>query len=1130
MKKFTTTFFLLMAMVLLLPTELKAADVTLTFLVPQTNKGARLHAWLDDSDGDAKDVAFWKWDNNPTVGINDDNGNFSGTVSYKGTDYYSLTKTVGNNNNLNKIAAILIISSDNKKTLAPVNVSDFSKVKYVIVTESAINVVNNEGGSADASYYLIGDFNKWDTSNKDYNFTVDAANKKATATIPASAFSSHGTDNNGVCFAVNAIESPSNRWYLRPSKNEDITEGSQYSISSDYNTTDNSFCFKNPATSSTEIYTITLDFSSENDINKSILTITKSGSGGGETSSITFYVKKDASIYTWGNNSSNEKIEPTGEWPGYGAGSGKVCKPDYATITEVSEKNNSNNKWYKVIVTGISGLKLILSNNGDKQTGEGDKSIVVADGTRYTFNGDATYTPSATEPTFDEGGGSGGEGENDDFTGFESGTTSNGMAYYLASKDYNLFDTNLTMPRDNTVKYNRILKFNDNGDGTYSIDIPATLTADLYIEEVDNKNKVTSYYPTSKNKTISASVPANNSEVFGKLTTVQNYWAMKDRDGQNDGLYTIVMTLGKDGKPGKWSFKHDDARRVAYFLSTTENSSAYPVYSNIISSKFVGYNYFDPTGTAKYYIISNIGRQTNESIQKAKEFDNTLTTLDNNACPTVNKLLLMGNDGQRFANGTSGKEPANRYKANEFSPNAEPMIADNNLQGLCRVEYNPSNGDNDAAIFGNRYGLRGQVILYEGGGAESSMTIVGPLVENSVSGGTWDWTYAVDGENVMKYNDVENCYVITITTTKAQEGKEFRFVQDKIATKSWGETGEIARIPYYDETEPGHAATVADPNDVEIWAQGKDNILFNRPAGKWTIKFYFVNHADETTSYYYTINGEDNFTVIIPEVPAKDGKRYVLRTFSYGADMTPTDAGVHIYVAHDFNATPEKGKKLSTGQVKLYEINYVPANTGVVLFCKDKIGEQPVNFVPSNAYNTKNYPIKEMKDRWTYDHSSEKYHNDLQPVLVQETFGPSVFAEDGKTITKRNFGLGLFSTTTIFTGEDADDYIGFFRLKNWVGDNKAFLQYGTDVIANNVQAFGQTTDQVQLEGATMNSKLALVFEGFNDFDDSETTGIKDTITEVGNNGDNSYYNLQGIKVAAPVKGIYIHNGKKVIIK
>lgn len=1000
MKKFTTTFFLLMAMVLLLPTELKAADVTLTFLVPQTNKGAKLHAWLDDSN-DANDVPFWKWDNNPTVGTNDGNGNFSGTVSYNGTDYYSLTKTVDNNNNLNKIAAILIISRDEKK-LTPVNVSDFSKVKYVIVTESAITVVNNEGGSADASYYLIGDFNNWDTSNTDYNFTVDAANKKATATIPASAFSSNGADNDGVHFAVNAIEKGSGRWYLKPGEEIDVVLDSPYAISSSNNEKTVSLCLKNPSTSSTDTYIFTLDYNEGSDINNSKVTIRKTTVGGG--------------------------------------------------------------------------------------------------------------------------------GGDDNLNGFVPGATSNGNAYYLASKDGNLFNKTWVKPSKNTIKYNRILRFDDKGNGTYTVDIPATVTGDLYIEEVDKNNKVVAYYyPTSSNKTISASVPADNAEVVGKLVTDLNYWAMTDRSEQNDGLYTITLTLDKDGKPGKWSFKHDAARRVAYFFSTAENSSAYPVYSDIKSNKFIGYNYFDPTGGARYYVISNITMNTTEATDKAKLLDPTLVKLPDGSA-TVNKLMIMGNGGQKFRDdGTSDFKPANEHKANEMSPDSEPMeIKGSKLQGLCKVEYNPSNGDNNGALFGNRYGMRGQIQVRQGGSAESIMTIVGPLVENSVSGETWNWDYAVD--NVMKYNDVENCYEITITTTKAQEGKEFRFVQDKIATKSWGETGEIARIPYYGETERGHAATVADPNDVEILAPGKDNILFNRPAGNWTIKFYFVNHADETTSYYYTINGEDNFTVIIPEVPAKDGKRYVLRTFSYGADMTPTDADVHIYVAHSFSATPENSKKLSTGQVKLYEINYVPANTGVVLFCKDKTGVQHVNFVPSNAYNTKKYPIKEMKDRWTCDHSGEEYHNDLQPVLVQETFGPSVFAEDGKTITKRNFGLGLFSKTKIFTGVDADDYIGFFRLINWVGDNKAFLQYGTAVIANNAQAFGQTTDQVQLEGATINSKLALVFEGFNDFDDSETTGIKDTITEVGNNGDNSYYNLQGIKVAAPVKGIYIHNGKKVIIK
>lgn len=53
---------------------------------------------------------------------------------------------------------------------------------------------------------------------------------------------------------------------------------------------------------------------------------------------------------------------------------------------------------------------------------------------------------------------------------------------------------------------------------------------------------------------------------------------------------------------------------------------------------------------------------------------------------------------------------------------------------------------------------------------------------------------------------------------------------------------------------------------------------------------------------------------------------------------------------------------------------------------------------------------------------------------------------------------------------------------------------------------------------------------FSDFD-SETTGI-DGITE--NNGkaidDAPYYNLNGVQVSKPQKGVYIHNGKKIIIK
>ena len=43
----------------------------------------------------------------------------------------------------------------------------------------------------------------------------------------------------------------------------------------------------------------------------------------------------------------------------------------------------------------------------------------------------------------------------------------------------------------------------------------------------------------------------------------------------------------------------------------------------------------------------------------------------------------------------------------------------------------------------------------------------------------------------------------------------------------------------------------------------------------------------------------------------------------------------------------------------------------------------------------------------------------------------------------------------------------------------------------------------------------------------------DYVTEIKNidlkkNQDNAFYTLQGVKVAQPTKGIYIHNGKKIV--
>ena len=61
-------------------------------------------------------------------------------------------------------------------------------------------------------------------------------------------------------------------------------------------------------------------------------------------------------------------------------------------------------------------------------------------------------------------------------------------------------------------------------------------------------------------------------------------------------------------------------------------------------------------------------------------------------------------------------------------------------------------------------------------------------------------------------------------------------------------------------------------------------------------------------------------------------------------------------------------------------------------------------------------------------------------------------------------------------------------------------------------------------GATQNLNLGFFFEG------EEATGII-TIDSKGNLvEDDAWYTLQGVKVAHPTKGVYIHNQKKVILK
>ena len=104
----------------------------------------------------------------------------------------------------------------------------------------------------------------------------------------------------------------------------------------------------------------------------------------------------------------------------------------------------------------------------------------------------------------------------------------------------------------------------------------------------------------------------------------------------------------------------------------------------------------------------------------------------------------------------------------------------------------------------------------------------------------------------------------------------------------------------------------------------------------------------------------------------------------------------------------------------------------------------------------------------------------------------------------KTFGTEIKSYDNIYILNKIDDSVGFYKAASGkkVGANRAYLT------ATNVPA---------------GARLGIVF------DDDETTGIEN-LTPTLSKGNGAYYNLSGRRVAQPTRGLYIVNGKKVVIK
>lgn len=267
-----------------------------------------------------------------------------------------------------------------------------------------------------------------------------------------------------------------------------------------------------------------------------------------------------------------------------------------------------------------------------------------------------------------------------------------------------------------------------------------------------------------------------------------------------------------------------------------------------------------------------------------------------------------------------------------------------------------------------------------------------------------------------------------------------------------------------------------------------------------------------------------------------------IRTFCSQMNLALPDEHYKVYSAQDF-VMDEDNKTLngkSNGKVELRSLKYIPANEAVVLIYDT---ETPTGFSKEFDVITdadENTPLTDVEEDWWVHkdrYSGQTYNNLLVPSLFGTTIenGSYEVKEGRYYYNTRNFALNEFHKTKYWKNlykenpteaEKLSNYWGFFRSHGTVPAGRAYLSVPKDKLNFDGQLTGdvkEDNDDATTSGA---AKYTWVFDE-NPWEN--TTGIRE-LEHVAKQEDNVYYTLQGVRVSHPTKGIYINNGKKMIIK
>ena len=358
---------------------------------------------------------------------------------------------------------------------------------------------------------------------------------------------------------------------------------------------------------------------------------------------------------------------------------------------------------------------------------------------------------------------------------------------------------------------------------------------------------------------------------------------------------------------------------------------------------------------------------------------------------------------------------------------------------------------------------------------------------------------------------------------------------------------------------------------------------------KWLMKHMdlAVNHPPKN-GWWEFINAGPMKTNIDEEPTYQD---IMLRTFSDKNNAYLVPDGLRAYIVNDIQKAKDiNNQETGNYELTLQRIYIIPAKTGVILYGHPNghnVNGDPILSMTPAFFANENEEVAIQgdilvggenegralcRDNWSTDNKT--YNNYLEPTSTGNGIDLKPYVKDEATgkVIWRNFIMSRFNTTLSPDADpDSDDagYMGFFRVvAGHYPDGYAYLKLKYDEYENTSgneilvkqdpqYYYERNIKSGQLYNAR-NCEAKLNPRGWwdesKDFRWEEQTkswGVRqfagnkvlvnlaeledaDGIVKLTIPADDitggDYYTLQGVKVTNPTKGVYIRNGKKVILK